>query len=260
MDVGKLLQRARLAQSLSVAELAERTRIRPTLVEAIERNDFDACGGEVFARGHVRAMAQALGLDPVQLVEHMGGTAATSVLETVEPDSLNIWELKYRSHTPSESRTWLLLVAAGAVIVAIIGWLSLRSTPADDPAPSALLTQSALAEPTPTPTPTATPGEQATADAATPVESETAAVEGALVLTIDATESSWVRFTNADGTLFEGTLNAGDRRVLGSDSDVEVRVGNAAAIGITVNGEVYANLGGPGEVYAHTFTLDRFAR
>lgn len=258
MDVGKHLQRARLSQSLSVAELAERTRIRPTLVEAIERNDFDACGGEVFARGHVRAMAQALGLDPVQLVEHMGGTAATSVLENIEPESVNIWELKHRSHTPSESSTWLLLVAAGAVIVAIIGWLSLRSTPADDPAPSALLTQSALAEPTPTPT--ATPDEQPTADAAAPVESETAAVEGALVFTIDATESSWVRFTNADGTLFEGTLNAGDRRVLGSDSDVEVRVGNAAAIGITVNGEVYANLGGPGEVYAHTFTLDRFAR
>jgi hypothetical protein len=68
-SVGKTLTAARLASGRGVGDLSEATRIRGTLIEAIERDDFDACGADVYARGHVKALAQQLGLDPAQLME-----------------------------------------------------------------------------------------------------------------------------------------------------------------------------------------------
>ena len=53
---------------MSVDDLAERTRIRPHVIEAIEVDDFSSCGGDVYARGHLRALARVLGVDPEPII------------------------------------------------------------------------------------------------------------------------------------------------------------------------------------------------
>ena len=67
MSVGSALAAARQARGLSVDDVGAATRIRPHLVRAIEADDFAVCGGDVYARGHVRALAKAVGLDPEPL-------------------------------------------------------------------------------------------------------------------------------------------------------------------------------------------------
>ena len=57
MSIGQTLHEARERAGLSVDEVSERTRIRATVVRAIEADDFALCGGDVYARGHVRAIA-----------------------------------------------------------------------------------------------------------------------------------------------------------------------------------------------------------
>ena len=37
--------------------------------QGIERDDFSACGGDFYARGHIRAIARAAGADPEPLVQ-----------------------------------------------------------------------------------------------------------------------------------------------------------------------------------------------
>jgi hypothetical protein len=51
-----------------VDELSERTKIRGTVIRCIEQDDYDACGGDVFVRGYVRALARAVGIDARPLI------------------------------------------------------------------------------------------------------------------------------------------------------------------------------------------------
>jgi hypothetical protein len=49
--------------------LSERTRIRPHVLECIEVDDFEVCGGDFYARGHLRTLARVFGLDAQQLLD-----------------------------------------------------------------------------------------------------------------------------------------------------------------------------------------------
>ncbi|MGD9957636.1 MAG: helix-turn-helix domain-containing protein, partial [Candidatus Nanopelagicales bacterium] len=68
MTVGRMVSDARTAAGLTVPQVADATRIRATLVTAIEKDDFRLCGGDVYARGHLKSIATAVGLDPAEVV------------------------------------------------------------------------------------------------------------------------------------------------------------------------------------------------
>jgi cytoskeleton protein RodZ len=69
MSVGQMLSGARVARGLSLEDLAQTTKLRASILAAMENDDFSHCGGRVYARGQLRAMAPVLGLDPDQLVD-----------------------------------------------------------------------------------------------------------------------------------------------------------------------------------------------
>ena len=58
VSVGETLAVARQRAGLSVAQVSERTRIRETIIRGIEDDDYSACGGDFYARGHIRAIAR----------------------------------------------------------------------------------------------------------------------------------------------------------------------------------------------------------
>ncbi|MCW2868213.1 MAG: hypothetical protein JWR20_2401, partial [Marmoricola sp.] len=67
--IGPRINAARHRARLSIDTLGERTRIRPHVLERIEVDDFEACGGDFYARGHLRTLARIFGLDAEELVE-----------------------------------------------------------------------------------------------------------------------------------------------------------------------------------------------
>ena len=69
MTIGQTIGAARIEQGLSIEELSEKTRIRPAVLVGIESDNFDACGGEAYARGHIRSVASTLGLDAAVLLD-----------------------------------------------------------------------------------------------------------------------------------------------------------------------------------------------
>ena len=69
MTVGESLTEARYQAGLSVDELSERTRIRDSVIRSIERDDYEACGGDLYVRGYVRAIAGAGGIDAQPLIQ-----------------------------------------------------------------------------------------------------------------------------------------------------------------------------------------------
>jgi cytoskeleton protein RodZ len=69
MAVGSALRTAREQQGLSLEDVAARVKLRPSIIAALEIDDFTLCGGDVYARGHIRVVAQTLGLDPDEVIE-----------------------------------------------------------------------------------------------------------------------------------------------------------------------------------------------
>jgi cytoskeletal protein RodZ len=68
MSIGATLSEARQEAGLTVADVSARTRIRQGLIRDIEQDEFESCGGDFYARGHIRAIAGAVGTDPRPLI------------------------------------------------------------------------------------------------------------------------------------------------------------------------------------------------
>ena len=69
MSAGQMLNAARESRGMSLEDLAQSTKLRASILAAMEADDFSHCGGTVYARGQLRAIAPVLGLDPDDLVE-----------------------------------------------------------------------------------------------------------------------------------------------------------------------------------------------
>src|ERR1700721_2533862 len=78
VTVGETLTEARYQAGLSVGELSERTRIRDTVIRSIEQDDYEACGGDLYVRGYVRAIAGAVGIDAQPLIQEYDQGRASS--------------------------------------------------------------------------------------------------------------------------------------------------------------------------------------
>lgn len=70
-----MLADAREAAGLTVHDVAEQTKIRATIIAAMESDDFSACGGHVYARGQLRSIAQVLGIDPLPVIDRYDAQA-----------------------------------------------------------------------------------------------------------------------------------------------------------------------------------------
>jgi Helix-turn-helix domain len=86
VGIGGALAAARSEAGLTITEVSQRTRIRETIIRDIERDDYTACGGDYYARGHIRAIARAVGTDPAPLIEEYD---AVHMPPPPEPDLQN---------------------------------------------------------------------------------------------------------------------------------------------------------------------------
>jgi hypothetical protein len=94
VSIGEALSQARHQAGKSIGDVSHSTRIRETIVRDIERDDYTACGGDFYARGHIRAIADVLHVDSVPLISEYDATyrapdiPAASVFEPVVPIKL----------------------------------------------------------------------------------------------------------------------------------------------------------------------------
>jgi hypothetical protein len=86
VDVGGALAEARSEAGLTITQVSARTRIRETIIRDIERDDYATCGGDFYARGHIRAIARVVGTDPVPLIKEYDA-ARLPPAECLDPDA-----------------------------------------------------------------------------------------------------------------------------------------------------------------------------
>ena len=68
-DAAACLRGARRERGWSLEELSQRTCITVQRLAEIEQGRVDSCGPAVYARGHLRAIAGALRIDPQPVIE-----------------------------------------------------------------------------------------------------------------------------------------------------------------------------------------------
>jgi transcriptional regulator with XRE-family HTH domain len=89
VPIGETLAQARHEAGLTLAQVSQQTRIRETIIRKIEEDDYSECGGDFYARGHIRAIAKVVGADPEPLIqEYDTRHRAPGALGTVSLDEL----------------------------------------------------------------------------------------------------------------------------------------------------------------------------
>lgn len=247
MTIGEVLSTARNQAGMSVAELSERTRIRHHLIEAIESDDFAVCGGDVYARGHIRTLASSLGVDAAPLMDAFEN-------QQPEPPAPTIREVftAGRGRLEPRSYNWSAVMAGLLVVAVAYGGFRLASA-ADHRTPQRLVSRgaSAVAQPSVAVPPTATGAPTAGSAVSPPVGAEIAAreVAGVEVKVFATSDPAWLSVTGTNGRqLFRGTLAKGKSKKFTDETMVTLVVGNAAAVRVLVNGKDVGKIGKRGEV------------
>ncbi|MGH8895175.1 MAG: helix-turn-helix domain-containing protein, partial [Actinomycetes bacterium] len=113
MTIGQTLAEAREKAGMSVEQVAAATRIRRTLVMGIERDDFSACGGDFYARGHVRTIAQTVGADPQPLLAEFDAARPGAG----PPRATDVFESETAARPERRGPNWSAAMAVALVLV-----------------------------------------------------------------------------------------------------------------------------------------------
>ncbi|MBA2305531.1 MAG: helix-turn-helix domain-containing protein [Acidobacteria bacterium] len=79
---GEVLRRQREQRGVSLETVAQRTKIGPTFLKALEKGDCSKWPGGIYSRAWIRAYATAIGLDP----EDVAGRFAKCFARTAFPE------------------------------------------------------------------------------------------------------------------------------------------------------------------------------
>ena len=243
MSLGSLIAKARKDAGLSLEDLAAKTNIRMSVLSEIEKNNFEHCGGETYARGHVRNIAAVLKADQkefIRLYEEEQGGETRSIKDLLIENSV--------MRLPAEARkvSWKVLVMISVVSLFVVGIAqvvisNVNSNNVVSAAPSE------SASPTAAEPPSAEPSAQSTFSTGSGVEVVVSAVRA----------KSWLFVSDASGrTLFSGQVSRGAVKVFSSDSQLNLKVGNAGGVDLKVNGKKVEAIGVDGEVVSVSYGVD----
>ncbi|MEU1056316.1 helix-turn-helix domain-containing protein [Streptomyces sp. NPDC005876] len=252
-SIGRALRQARIAAGLTVDDISSATRVRIAIVHAIEADDFGPCGGDVYARGHIRTLARAVGLDPAPLIEqfetaHGGRPEPTPAAPLFEAE---------RIRPERRGPNWTAaMVAAIVVVIGFVGFTLVKggddggsqASVGEGPTASASRSASASASAKPKKPVAPKPDPSDSAIAAAPADK----------VTVKATATdgrSWISAKDHNGKqLFDGVLEQGESQTFQDSTEINLVLGDAGAIELYVNGKKIEDDFAPGAVERLTYT------
>jgi len=242
MTLGEFLQQAREDAGLSVDELAHIVNLRPGLIRSMESNDFLPCGGDTYARGHIRNISQIVGSNSKELL------AMYDADHSVDSRSIHSQLVDNNAAAiRGENRklSWKVLVGASLSVVVLIGIAQFAISAIDsEPAVTYMVTEEV--EPSQTPIPSPTPTATSTA-ISSPVTSE-------LTLTIAATRgNSNIHVVTEGVSVYKGPLFQGESKSFVGENSISIYLGNAGDLDLTLNGEQLPPLGDRNQEIRKTF-------
>ena len=249
---GDWLRRQREMREISLRDIADRTKISLRYLQAMEDNRFDLLPAPIFAKGFLREYARYVGLSPDEVVNHYLAVQQPKVEdEAVKKDQTlsgqilsgqtfsgtNLSHQKPHRHKPVRSWTYglflLLSVLVLVGLVAALAWYAEKRR--EEPRADA------------TPPPIAAPPEAEVAPVAAPMPTPEEP-RAPLEVTLDFTGSCWVEVVTDGKPLLSEERVQGESLPIEAQQSVLVKLGDAGAAEIQVNGLPYPLNGQKGEV------------
>jgi cytoskeletal protein RodZ len=208
----------------------------------MESNDFLPCGGDTYARGHIRNISQIVGSNAKELL------AIYDADHSVDSRSIHSQLVDNNAAAiRGENRklSWKVLVGASLSVVVLIGIAQFAiSAIESDPVVTSIVVEEV--EPTQTPIPSPTPTATSTAISS--------AATSELTLTIAATRgNSNIHVVTEGVSVYKGPLFQGESKSFVGENSISIYLGNAGDLDLTLNGEKLAPLGDRNQEIRKTF-------
>lgn len=278
--IGEILKKTREAKGITLDEVAEATKIRSRYLDAIEKEDFQALPGEVYVRGFVTAYLKYLDIkDRPEVLEIM----KTKIVQSVEsvPAQVEDEQVKER-HTrakrkaahattsrkkmpaasfeekPLSKKSSMIIILSIIAVVLLLAlqWIYTKSQQEEVPKNHVQQEQQDNENQQ---NGEDTPGtDQPDANGVEPQEPVTPVYEGlemhleVLDLNPATTEQCWIQII-ADGQKSEQTLSEGQTQDIKATENIQLKLGNAGVVKVTLNGQDLGTLGDQGKVVKQTF-------
>lgn len=242
MTLGELIRQAREDAGLSIDELAQIVNLRSRLLVAMENDDFIQCGGDAYARGHLRNIARVTNSSASEFIALFDANHST--------DSRSIHSQLVDNNAAaikSENKrlSWKVLLSASLSIILIIGVVQFALDSAqveDEGLPIVAESPSPTAEPSVTPSAVVTP------------ETEESATTAGVTLVISAARGdSRIHVVAAGETLYKGLLLQGEEKSFKDDVSIAIYLSNAGDVDLTLNGEKLPPRGEQNQEIRETF-------
>jgi cytoskeletal protein RodZ len=226
VSIGETLAEARRQAGLTITQVSERTRIRESIIRGIEQGDFSACGGDFYARGHIRSIANAVGAESGPLIkeydtEH-GTPGSISAADVFEPST----PIRIRERR-SPSLSMIVIV----VLLGIIGYASYKYV--NDRHHKSGNVAAGIGTPTPHASTVRTKA------STSPTASPTPVLNPDVVIQLNAVAECWVELsdTSTGKPIFEGDIYPGSPESWTEKHAVTLSLGNPPGVVLTVNGK-----------------------
>jgi len=232
---GRYLQAIRVEKRISLVQIAEETRIAVRNLEAIDREDAQGLPPDVFLKGFLRAYAKAVGADGEEAVRRYDAYR----MMTRKTEDLGRQPERARSRMRWKlvaTLTLLLILIAGSIFT----WHWLSRPPVET---AAIAADPAAVSPEPPPADSAQnrPAPPPTLKPAPPVAPPH-------ILTVSATEKTWLKVVTDQGIPAEYNLKAGEHLKLEARSTFNLLIGNAGGVKLNLNNKPVNVPGKRGEV------------
>lgn len=236
MSIGDALAEARSRAGLTITQVSQRTCIRETIIRGIERGDFSACGGDFYARGHIRSIARAVGADPEELIRDYdaahGAPQAIRAADVFEPAT----PIRLKERRKPNLSIAMVLVLALVLGFGVYRAVASRGSAAPYHPPQAAGVKARASHPAsapPSPGPSASP----------------AAAQGhQVVIRLTAIQDCWVEFTRPNGRyMLQSYIVGGTSKTWTFSHAVDMQIGNPGGILLNVNGKDLGRPGSPGQ-------------
>ena len=259
--IGEILKKTREEQGITLDEVADATKIRLKYLRALEEERFDQLPGDVYAKGFATAYLKYLGIkDRPDVIEIMKPKEpevppeekAESAKETTAP------RRKKRAdrfeEVPLNKNAKLIILLSLAAILLLLLVQSIYSSQMGDDVPQS------------DPGKQEQPAEQNQEDVQeppVPEEPEVPVYDGLemrleiLNVNPNAKDQCWMQIT-VDGQKTETTMSEGQIQDIKATQSIQLNLGNAGVVNITLNGQDLGTMGKQGQVVKKDFQLEDY--
>lgn len=223
--IGKTLKEKRESLGLTIMDVSNVLKINPAYLEAIENGDLERFPAEVFLKGFLKSYAQYLKLD---------------ISDFLEKEKIKSKEVSININVKNQSKKINLgyIVLAGIILLLFFSWVRIEYV--NKTMKSEIEKRQEKSFKTMTTAKEIALQEQK--------KNLLAMKDVSNKIIIRTKENCWIEVKDNDVKIFQGLLVSGEEREIGYKSGLKIKLGNAGAVEINVNGKKMANLGNIGEV------------